>query len=357
MKGLKKLALATAVAAAPFAANADLKALDDVSMGNVTGQAGVTIELETKVSIGQFKYTDEGSFAVNNIVLGGSGVAGGTGGDKLDELKIDIDVADDGDAIIHVGSLAQEDLINPITKQPVDDGQGGTAQKPVAIDWGVTVGSVALLSASADGDSTTLLSNMSMHGDLAQLDIQVDTATDALWLDVAFDIDDMDFDVDFLGIGVRDMVITGAGTNFDYDGDGMTAELELGLATGEKTVDDADLAPLVAAYKEKLGAGATDEDAKAAITDSVDAEGNDISTPDGMIDFGKLTQYAQASLDVYKGDGLGSSTMEDVLRIDVDNVYMDVSIGETIIGGTNIGTIAIDNLAVTDTKLAVYGKD
>ena len=45
MKGLKKIALATAVAAAPFAANADLKALDDSAMGNVTGQAGVTIEI------------------------------------------------------------------------------------------------------------------------------------------------------------------------------------------------------------------------------------------------------------------------------------------------------------------------
>ena len=86
MKGLKKIALATAVAAMPFAAHADLKALDDTAMGNVTGQAGVTIELETKVSIGQFVYTDEGSFTVNDIVLGGSGVAGGPGTDLLDDL-------------------------------------------------------------------------------------------------------------------------------------------------------------------------------------------------------------------------------------------------------------------------------
>ncbi|WP_199457395.1 MULTISPECIES: DUF6160 family protein [unclassified Marinobacter] len=355
MKGLKKLALATAVAAAPFAANADLKALDDVSMGNVTGQAGVTIELETKVSIGQFKYTDEGSFAVNNIVLGGSGVAGGTGGDKLDELKIDIDVADDGDAIIHVGSLAEEDLINPVTKQPVyvngTDDTDGIVQKPVAIDWGVTVGSVALLPGSTGSDSTTLLSNMSMHGDLAQLDIQVDTATDALWLDVAFDIDDMDFDVDFLGIGVRDMVITGAGTNFDYDGDGLTAEIEAGYAAGTETEKDAIVAGLVASEL-----FADEAEAEAFLQANANGEGHNLGTADGMIGFGKLTQYAQASLDVYKGDGLGSSTMKDVLRIDVDNVYMDVSIGETIIGGTNIGTIAIDNLAVTDTKLAVYGR-
>ncbi|HTN34763.1 MAG TPA: DUF6160 family protein, partial [Marinobacter sp.] len=109
MKGLKKLALVAAIAAVPFAANADLKAMNDTAMSDVTGQAGVTIELETKVAIGQFKYTDEGSFAVNDIVLGGAGVtaigAGAGFNDLLDQLKIDIDIADDGDAIIHVGTL------------------------------------------------------------------------------------------------------------------------------------------------------------------------------------------------------------------------------------------------------------
>ncbi len=100
MKGLKKIALVTAIAAAPFAAHADLKAMDDSTMGNITGQAGVTIELETQVSIGTFSYTDEGSFNVNNIQIGGSGVAGGTGTNLLDDLSIDIDVEADGDAFI-----------------------------------------------------------------------------------------------------------------------------------------------------------------------------------------------------------------------------------------------------------------
>jgi hypothetical protein len=58
MKGLKKIALATAIAAAPFASHAGMKALDDTAMGNVTGQAGVTIELETKIGIGESRYTD-----------------------------------------------------------------------------------------------------------------------------------------------------------------------------------------------------------------------------------------------------------------------------------------------------------
>lgn len=289
MKGLKKIALATAVAAAPFAANADLKALDDSAMGNVTGQAGVTIELETKVSIGQFKYTDEGSFAVNNIVLGGSGVAGGPGTDVLDQLKIDIDVLDDGDAKIHVGTL---------------DGN--------PIDWGMTVGSMELLAGNTGNDSTTLISNLSGWGNLAQLDIAVDTATDELNLKAAFDVQDMDFDVEFLGIGIRDMTITGAGANFDYDGDGSVMSAD---ADGE------------------FGLDATSQEAQV------------------------LAGFANVDLDVYKGAGLGASTASDVLRIDVNNVYMDVAIGETIIGGKNIGTIAIDNLAVTNTKLAVYGHD
>ena len=309
MKGLKKIALVTAIAAAPMAANAELQALNDNAMGNVTGQAGVTIELETKVSIGQFKYTDEGSFAVNDIVLGGAGVvadgAVDTDGDGqadntlLDQLKIDIDIADDGDAIIHVGSLQ------------TDPNTGA----PVPIDWGMSAGSIELLAGGTGSDSTTLISNLAMHGDLAALDLSVDTATDHLNVAVAFDIDDMDFDVDFLGIGIRDMVVTGAGDNFDYDGDGN----------------------LVSEGTE------------------VEEGGFDLTTQQGQLAYGKLSKYANVNLDVYKGAGLGDSTATNVLRIDVNNVYMDVSIGAVEIGGTSIGTVALDNLAVTDTKLAVYG--
>lgn len=278
-------------------------------MGNVTGQAGVTIELETKVSIGQFKYTDEGSFAVNDIVLGGAGVVADAAVDNdgdgvadntlLDQLKIDIDIADDGDAIIHVGSLQTDP----------------TTGAPVPIDWGMTAGSMELLAGGTGSDSTTLISNLSMHGDLAALDLSVDTATDHLNVAVAFDIDDMDFDVDFLGIGIRDMVVTGAGDNFDYDGDGNTV------------------------------AGGTE----------AEEGGFDLTTPTGQLAYGKLSKYANVNLDVYKGAGLGDSTATDVLRIDVNNVYMDMSIGAIEIGGTSIGSVAMDNVAVTNTKLAVYG--
>src|SRR5690606_29279939 len=251
MKGLKKIALVTAIAAAPFAAHADLKAMDDSAMGNITGQAGVTIELETQVSIGTFTYTDEGSFNVNNIVIGGSGVAGGTGTNLLDDLKIDIDVEADCDAFIHVGSIS-----------------GGP------IDWGMTAGSMELV--AADGsESTTLVSNLSGHGNLAQLDIRVDTATDALQLDVAFNVVDMVFDVDRLDVGIRDTAIY-AGQVFEAGRSGGIPAL---CAVGD--------------------------------------------------------------VDVYIGNGLGSSTVTDVLRNRINDIAMDVCIGAIAISGPSIGSVAL----------------
>jgi predicted secreted Zn-dependent protease len=45
MKSLKRNLLALAIIGAPFAAQAELKPIDDAQMGSITGQAGVTIEL------------------------------------------------------------------------------------------------------------------------------------------------------------------------------------------------------------------------------------------------------------------------------------------------------------------------
>ncbi|MGB1838481.1 DUF6160 family protein, partial [Marinobacter adhaerens] len=215
MKGLKKIALATAVAAAPFAAHADLKALDDSAMGNVTGQSGVSIELETEVSIGEFRYTDDGYLSVNDIFIGGgtverdgSGNVTGVSG-LLDDLLIDIDVEADGDAFIDVHSISG-----------------------APIDFAVGVGSASLNATDGSGDTTLLASNIGIEGGLAQLNIRVDTATDDLIMNVGFNVTDMDMDVDFLGVNIRDMRVMG--TNF--------------LETGGAGVDPADPTTLANAY-------------------------------------------------------------------------------------------------------------
>lgn len=318
MKGLKKIALATAVAAAPFAAQAELTAMDDSAMGNVTGQAGVTIELETQVSIGQFKYTDEGSFNVNDIELGGAGLITGanpvfdTTGDGtpdtaatglLDDLSIDIDIAADGDAVVSVHTISG-----------------------LPIDWGFTASSMTLEGTA--GESTTLVSGMSAWGMLGKLDIRVDTEDAAtnlggtgdgsLNIDTAFTVNNMQFDVPFLAVGIRGMSITGAGANFDYDGDGNT------FADGNETDGEVISADLT-------------------VTDPTSTE--------GKIALG----FANVNLDVYKGNGLGASAATDVLRVDVNNVVMDVNMDSVLIGGTSIGSVALDNLHVQNTRLAVYG--
>jgi len=321
MKGLKKIALATAVAAAPFAAQAELTALNDSMMGNVTGQAGVTIELETQVSIGQFRYTDTdsgaageiggGSFTVNDIELGGAGLITGanpvfdTDGDKtpdlaasqlLDDLAINIDLASDGDAVISVKTISG-----------------------LPIDWGFTASSMNLEGTA--GESTTLISGMKAWGMVGRLDIRVDTEDAAttlggtgdgsLNIDTAFTVNNMEFDVPFLAVGVRGLSVTGAGANFDYNGDGVV------------DLSDVDL----------------------------DSSGVAGDTKEEKLNMG----FANVNMDVYKGNGLGASGKTDVLRIDVNDVIMDVNVAGVLVGGTSIGSFTMDNLHVQNTRMAIYG--
>ena len=70
MKGLKPTLLALCIAGAPPAVMAEIQRLDDSMMGDITGQAGVSIELETKIDIGRFLYFDEGALAIENISIG-----------------------------------------------------------------------------------------------------------------------------------------------------------------------------------------------------------------------------------------------------------------------------------------------
>lgn len=98
MKGLKRLALATAVAAASTGVNAELQLLDDADMQVVTGQAGLTIDVETQWEIGEFAYRDAGYLLIQGIRMGGNSLGNGTGtgGSMLDNLRLEIDIAGDG---------------------------------------------------------------------------------------------------------------------------------------------------------------------------------------------------------------------------------------------------------------------
>ncbi len=107
MKGLKKIALASAIAAVAAGAQAELKALDDSTMSEMTGQAGLTIDLETKWTIGEFAYQDAGLVVLKDLSMGGNSNEGTSS--MLDNIRMEIDIA--GDGTIPTGSTTPDNLL------------------------------------------------------------------------------------------------------------------------------------------------------------------------------------------------------------------------------------------------------
>ncbi|WP_271407802.1 DUF6160 family protein [Pseudomonas sp. Q1-7] len=93
MKSFKQLALAAAVLAAPFMAQADLKAMDDSALSGVTGQDGISISGSFNGNIGSVVYTDTdtsgstpvaGTLRMENLGFSGFDIS------DSDPLKIDV---------------------------------------------------------------------------------------------------------------------------------------------------------------------------------------------------------------------------------------------------------------------------
>jgi len=104
MKGLNKIALISAIAAASAGAHAELKALDDSAMGELTGQAGLTIDIETQYTVGEFAYTDgvAGAGGASILLQGITLRSGMFGGGMVDNLRLNLDVAGAGEEL-HYG--------------------------------------------------------------------------------------------------------------------------------------------------------------------------------------------------------------------------------------------------------------
>jgi len=121
MKGLKKIALVAAIAAVSAGAQAELKALDDSTMSEMTGQKGLTIDLETKWTIGEFAYQDAGLLVLKDLSMGGN-PNDAAGNSMLDNIRMEIDIAGSqavtgGDASLKYGfsnvkNLAAIHLLN-----------------------------------------------------------------------------------------------------------------------------------------------------------------------------------------------------------------------------------------------------
>ncbi|TGN41571.1 DUF6160 family protein [Marinobacter confluentis] len=208
MKGLKKIALCSAVALAPFAANAEMTALNDADMGSVTGQAGVTIDLEANVSVGEIAYKDGGFLALSGVTLGGSGLVGGTGTNSLDDIRLTIDVVGENpgtdlgvaaQATGYMTALGADMASVNSTDYALGDGDlliGLRSQSGTPVDFGLTIGEISLNAeanasdlgdfAGSAGKGTVLVSNLAIGGAIGPVDIVVDADTQNMNINAFF---------------------------------------------------------------------------------------------------------------------------------------------------------------------------
>jgi uncharacterized protein DUF6160 len=208
---LAKAIALSALGMMPFNTSAELVSLDETQLSMVRGQAGLTIDIETKYTIGEFEYVDAGSMFIRGMSLGG------INGGYLDNLRARVDISDgseyllagfadmamlatmgkldsneadvawalneyvdgagnlgkqigDGDLLIHVSSVDYGiDLFSP--EDPAEYAANLAATKN-AVDLKVTESEFGLR--SSDGlVETVLTSNFSVEAYLGYLDIHI----------------------------------------------------------------------------------------------------------------------------------------------------------------------------------------
>lgn len=334
MKGLKKLALATAVAAAPFA-QAELTAMDDSFLEEMTGQAGVSIELSANVSIGSVEYTDidgfgssatAGTIGINNIVLGGNG------GGALDDIKIDIDVDGTEGLLIHLGG----------TNVP------GIVSGAAPVDFGLSVGSVAI------NEGNNLISNMSIGGNLGPIDVQIQNDA-TINMDAYFEVTSGSLNVDVLGMGISNLKIGQDSRPFvgnQAAAPGVTVEQ---AAQGQgQTAYDASIAGAVDPANPTAAEIAAADTARAAAYSATydNAEGTIGGT--GLSNMAYVGMTIQTTDTTYTYDASGPVAVSQALDISVDSMSMDISM-DVSIGGNGIGSVAVNDLDLSGTTLKIYG--
>lgn len=349
MKGFQKLALVTAIAAAPFAAQAEMTAIDDSMLSEMTGQAGVTIELSAQVSIGGITYTDTdgdtagsgvaGTVGINNVVLGGDG------GGALDELKIDIDVDGNDGLLIHLGGTDAAGVISGAN----------------VVDFGLAIGSV-------DVNGANLMSNLSIGGILGPADVTISN-TSVIGVDAYFEITSGSMNVDVLGVGISGLTVgqdssplvgklpaSAAGISFS----GSIAEYaaDAGATAGAAaTITDADTdglddtSGLTLAETQAATAAATESATLTGVVSAVAASG----AADGIKNMAHVAMTVQTADTSYIDTAGATTNITDALSVDITEMSMDIAIADITVGGNSIGALSINDLDLSGTSLKIYG--
>jgi hypothetical protein len=189
---MKKILLASCVAAISAGVNAELTPLSEYELHSVTGQAGVDIELDLGIKIGEIRYTDTaengdgdgGSLVIKDVFLGGGegrntlfGVSNPGNTANINNFLFKIDVANSGD--LHISG------------SPVSAGVAGGIG---IVDFLLTTGEVFTQGVNPV-DKMLLVDSMSVYGGATAFNMTVDSDTNDIMFQVAVGIDDLDIDM------------------------------------------------------------------------------------------------------------------------------------------------------------------
>jgi hypothetical protein len=359
MKTFQKIALVSAIAAAPFAAQAELVSMDETSMGNTTGQAGVTIDMRIEgdgIEIGSVVYTDEGSLKINDIAITGTNAAGDA--NQVITLKQTVDVLANGDLQLVVTPDGGEQYLN------IDVGSIDLVRQS-------TAGADAIAAAT---ESSELINNLDMTVKLTGASTttihNVNIATQTL----------NDFGVSgTAGSSTAGLVIS-QGAAFQI------TDLNVGLFgyTEAQSQNAAFNAPYVATAKATYEAGfaqAVQADTDAGLGDNairdafVTANGAADLDDNGTISAGGETtalttgvaaQIASRSAVSITGLTLdnngGAISMNQKIWANSKGVSIqiaafdaDLNIADIAIGGASIGSLAVNDISVAGLTQTIYG--
>lgn len=308
---MKKSLLALSVASLPVAASADLQPMNNQDMGNVTGQAGVTIELQTSATIDQVEYSqgaDTGSVLVDGIRIGGH--------DDGESLGINVNV----DLINENGELGRA-AFGPGPGNNVEDGDAyisvrNLGNRATPVEAGVDADSLGL--ASSDGSNqATLISDLTADFWVTQLDITARVNNQIA-----------NGNADTGSIRIRNVFHADIGADFD--------------------VAAVSLPSIRMAGKDQLS--------------NLKGDASNLNRNLLAINGVSVNAEIGAGPAISTNAGVGNAP-DETLRVDINelttSIWMptvNVGSGDSN-GNASIGSVGISNLNVADTQMAIYGRE
>lgn len=377
MKVLNELSLAVAISVAISVATvsvqAEMASIDDAVMSDITGQAGVTIEMSTALTVGQVTYKDEGSVLINTIAIGGGLTAGAVTGSMVQTQTIDVNANGDlviggsaGSVGLTVGSIQLQDSAVSATNTLIQDvylaADLGVSAITVyngdislnAMDAAVGITAAALVVANTDlgdanvslGDANVVLATATADQVTAQnnLDAEIAGANDAGTVATLTTLRD-----------AADATLATA------TADQATAATDQAAATAGQAAASTAAADAVAVQPSAaaLAAGASgsviDISSAIKITDA----GATINLGSGSIGISGVTfdndgGFATMSQKIWAQDD-ASGTRSAGLVIESGAIQGDLTVGVIELGGVSIGSVAVSKIDMAGSTMVVFG--